>query len=106
MDALIGSALSGHGGLALGTWAAVQVTALGWLIAPCGALCDHLFQWPVDGALVGPALVRSSVGNGFVSSLEAVLLFATMIAVGPLMRRMGTTQTRSLPTGPGLPGLP
>ena len=95
----------GQSGLALGTWGAVQTTAPGLVIALCATLCVLFPGLPVEGAL-GPALIGPSVGYAFVHSLEVVLLFATMIAVGLLMQRTGTTQTRSPSTRLGLAELP
>ena len=71
-------AASGMSGLALGTWGAVQAVAAGGAIAVGGILRDS----------VGAASVN---GYNAVYLLEIVLLFVTLVALGPLVRR------RSLP---------
>jgi BCD family chlorophyll transporter-like MFS transporter len=57
-----------------------------------------------EGAL-GPALTSSSVAYGAVYHVEIALLFATLIAVGPLVRP-AVTQKGGSPTSFGLAGLP
>ncbi|HSG87989.1 MAG TPA: BCD family MFS transporter [Pseudomonadales bacterium] len=75
----------GLSGLALGAWGAVQATALGASIAIGGALRDFVSELAVRGAL-GPALTQPEVGYSVVYHLEIALLFATLIAIGPLVR--------------------
>ncbi len=104
LTAAMSMAHSGQSGLALGAWGAVQATALGTSIALGGALRDLFSRWAVEGAL-GPALTGPSVGYAFVYHLEILLLFATLIAVGPLVRRTGATMTQS-PSRLGLTELP
>jgi BCD family chlorophyll transporter-like MFS transporter len=72
-------------GLALGAWGAVQATAAGAAIACGGALRDGVSTLAVRGAL-GPALESPAVGYSFVYHLEIALLFATLVALGPLVR--------------------
>lgn len=72
-------------GLALGAWGAVQATAAGLAIAAGGALRDLVSGLATQGAF-GPALAGSSVGYSFVYHLEILLLFATLVAIGPLAR--------------------
>ncbi|MEM9098332.1 MAG: BCD family MFS transporter [Pseudomonadota bacterium] len=73
-------------GLALGAWGAVQATAAGVAIALGGAIRDIVSELAMSGAL-GPALEMPSTGYGFVYHIEIGLLFATLIAIGPLVRR-------------------
>ncbi|WP_234413745.1 BCD family MFS transporter [Ideonella sp. A 288] len=77
----------GHG-LALGAWGAVQATAAGSAIALGGALRDVVSSLAMDGAL-GPALASPATGYSVVYHLEIALLFATLVAIGPLVRRHG-----------------
>jgi BCD family chlorophyll transporter-like MFS transporter len=75
----------GQNGLALGAWGAVQASAAGIAIAAGGALRDVISGLAAQGAL-GPALSGPSVGYSFVYHLEIALLFATLVAIGPLVR--------------------
>lgn len=70
-------------GLALGAWGAVQATATGIAIATGGALRDIVSGLAMEGAL-GPGLAGPGVGYAFVYHLEWVLLFGTLIVIGPL----------------------
>ncbi|MEO1293324.1 MAG: PucC family protein, partial [Pseudomonadota bacterium] len=70
-------------GLALGAWGAVQATAMGGGIALGGALRDLVGVWGASGAL-GPGMSAAYAGYSFVYHLELLLLFATLIALGPL----------------------
>ena len=73
----------GNSGLALGAWGAVQATASGVAIAAGGALRDIVSGLAASGAL-GEALTGPATGYVFVYQLEVVLLFATLVAIGPL----------------------
>jgi BCD family chlorophyll transporter-like MFS transporter len=75
----------GRIGLALGSWGAVQASAAGVGIALGGAIRDAVSALAGQGAL-GPALTRPSVGYGVVYQIEIVLLFAALVAIGPLVR--------------------
>lgn len=90
-------------GLALGAWGAVQATAAGLAIAMGGAMRDIAAQLAADGSL-GPALTGPATGYGMVYHAEIVLLFAALVAIGPLVRRPGRiAQPQS---GFGLPDFP
>jgi BCD family chlorophyll transporter-like MFS transporter len=80
-------ALKGEGasGLALGAWGAVQASSTGLAIAAGGALKDLVAGLAVTGQL-GDALSSAAIGYLFVYHLEIALLFATLIALGPLVR--------------------
>lgn len=72
-------------GLALGAWGAVQATGAGLGIALGGALRDASANLALSGRL-GEALVGPATGYSVVYHLEIALLFATLIAIGPLAR--------------------
>jgi len=74
-----------NNGLALGAWGAVQASAAGLAIALGGALRDVVSGLAMQGAL-GPVLTGPAVGYSVVYHIEIVLLFATLVAVGPLVR--------------------
>jgi BCD family chlorophyll transporter-like MFS transporter len=84
----------GHSGLALGAWGAVQASAAGVAIALGGALRDIVSGLAQSGAL-GPALAGPATGYSFVYHLEIGLLFATLIAIGPLVRTAARPQPSS-----------
>jgi MFS transporter, BCD family, chlorophyll transporter len=73
----------GHNGLALGAWGAVQATAAGTAIALGGAIRDGIGALAASGAL-GEALQTPATGYGIVYNVEIILLFATLVAIGPL----------------------
>jgi BCD family chlorophyll transporter-like MFS transporter len=73
-------------GLALGAWGAVQATAAGTAIALGGILRDVVSGLAANGSL-GPALTSPATGYGMVYHAEIALLFATLVAIGPLVRR-------------------
>lgn len=80
-------ARDGHSGLALGAWGAVQATAAGVGIMVGGGMRDIVASLAADGAL-GAALTGPAVGYGVVYHFEILLLFATLVAIGPLVRRV------------------
>jgi MFS transporter, BCD family, chlorophyll transporter len=75
----------GLNGLALGAWGAVQASCAGLAIAAGGAIRDIVSSLATQGVL-GTALSSPGVGYSFVYHLELYLLFATLIAIGPLVR--------------------
>lgn len=94
----------GRIGLALGAWGAVQATAGGIAIACGGAVRDGVLALQAGGWL-GPALAEPFVSYSVVYHIEIALLFATLVAIGPLVRSAGSGQPRP-PTKFGLAGLP
>lgn len=76
----------GFVGLALGAWGAVQATAAGLSIAGGGLIRDVFSGLATSGAL-GEALAMPVTGYGVVYALELLLLFVTLIAIGPLVGR-------------------
>ncbi len=87
---------NGESGLALGAWGAVQATSAGLAIALGGAVRDGITSLAVHGAL-GPTLTGASTGYAAVYQIEIILLFATLVAIGPLVRS-GVQVSRGDPT--------
>ena len=85
---------NGESGLALGAWGAVQAMSAGVAIAAGGAMRDAITSLAVRGAL-GPTLNSASTGYGTVYQLEILLLFATLVAIGPLVRSGTMTRPES-----------
>lgn len=75
----------GSSGLVLGAWGAVHATATGVSIALGGAIRDGVSSLATQG-LIGSALNSNAIGYSFVYHLELYMLFATLIAIGPLVR--------------------
>jgi MFS transporter, BCD family, chlorophyll transporter len=63
----------------------VQATCMGLAIALGGGLRDLVSGLATSGAL-GSVLVNAGTGYSFVYHVELGLLFATLIAIGPLAR--------------------
>jgi MFS transporter, BCD family, chlorophyll transporter len=86
-------ALEGHGmnGLVLGAWGAVQATCAGAAVALGGALRDLVSHAATAGWL-GEALQNPATGYAAVYHLELAMLFATLIVLGPLVRRGSSAQ--------------
>jgi BCD family chlorophyll transporter-like MFS transporter len=85
---------TGLNGLAVGAWGAVQATAAGCAIAMGGALRDLISGLAQSGVL-GDVLSSPATGYSFVYHIELYLMFATLIAIGPLVRSRGKTDTAS-----------
>ena len=75
----------GQAGIALGAWGAVQATATGLAIAAGGGLRDLLI-WVGKTGVLGPPFAQPSASYMSVYTLEIVLVFATLAAIGPLVR--------------------
>ncbi len=88
LTAAMNLAKDGHAGLALGAWGAVGASATGGGIALGGALRDVTGNLAMSGAF-GPALTTPSTGYLMVYHIEIFLLFATLTAIGPLVRSAG-----------------
>jgi MFS transporter, BCD family, chlorophyll transporter len=93
LTAAMGLQTDDRNGLALGAWGAVQATAGGVAIALGGGLRDVVSSLAERGAL-GEALMSPAVGYSVVYHLEILLLFATLVAIGPLVRSSRTPPTR------------
>jgi BCD family chlorophyll transporter-like MFS transporter len=79
-------------GLKLGSWGAVQALAAGTAIAAGGVIHDTVAHLALKGAL-GASVVSAATGYEAVYALEMVLLFATLIVLGPLVRFSRTETT-------------
>ncbi|WP_373505607.1 BCD family MFS transporter [Aestuariivirga sp.] len=100
-------ASSGSGtmsGIALGAWGGVQATAAGLAIAASGTLRDLISTFAENGTL-GAAFSGPAAGYLFVYQIEIVLLFATLVAIGPMVR-VGGGRAQRQPSGFGLAEYP
>ena len=88
LSAAMGMEQRDHVGLALGAWGAAQATAAGVAIAAGGAIRDAVSGLATQG-LLGDALASPVTGYSFVYHIEMYLLFATLVAIGPLVRAPG-----------------
>jgi BCD family chlorophyll transporter-like MFS transporter len=79
---------SGDSGLALGAWGAVQASAAGLAVAFSGFVRDTVSTFAMHGKL-GSTLQTNATGYCFVYSVEILMLFAALIALGPLVRVAG-----------------
>ncbi len=85
LTATMGAAPPKQSGIALGAWGAVQASAAGLAIALGGALRDGVAILAENGFL-GATLSGPATGYGVVYHIEIALLFATIVAIGPLAR--------------------
>jgi MFS transporter, BCD family, chlorophyll transporter len=99
LTAAMGTARAGQIGLALGVWGAVQASAAGSAVAAGGLIRDAVSYLAVSGML-GEGLESQQIGYSFVYHIEIALLFATLIAIGPLVRRPSVEGRRQ--ASPGL----
>ena len=81
-------------GLVIGAWGGVQATAAGLAIASGGAIRDSISSLATQGAL-GTALASPATGYSVVYHIEIALLFATLIAIGPLIRLSNISRYQS-----------
>ncbi len=80
-------------GLVAGAWGAIQATAAGVGIAVGGVLRDIVGHLAQSDAL-GTALNSSATSYGAVYIIEIILLFVTLVAIGPLVRNAGNDGKR------------
>ena len=85
LTAAMNMARKGQIGLALGIWGAVQASAAGCAIALGGIIRDVVAGLAASGTL-GPTLTDPATGYSVVYQIEIAMLFATLVAVGPLVR--------------------
>lgn len=90
LSAAMGLDSGGLHGMVLGAWGGMVATAGGVAVALGGTLRD-LFSHLAESGALGEALVSRGAGYAFVYHFELLLLFATLAAVGPLVRRRGMT---------------
>ena len=98
LTAAMASAPRGQVGLTLGIWGAVQASAAGVAVATGGLLRDGVGALADTGAL-GSVLATPATGYITVYALELVLLFATLVAVGPLVRAIAVPSSSTLQPG-------
>ncbi len=84
----------GLNGLALGAWGAVQASCSGLAIALGGAIRDGVSSLATQGVL-GTALAHPATGYSFVYHIEFYMLFATLIALGPLVQSSTKARQRA-----------
>lgn len=85
-------------GIALGAWGAAQATAQGLSIFMGGSIRDVVGHLASSGIL-GAGLSDPSLGYSFVYHLEIGLLFATLVALGPLVRLRPLHDSNDLSSG-------
>ena len=85
LTSAMGLAQAGQTGMVLGVWGAVQASAAGIAVAAGGLIRDGVSALASSGVL-GAGMISPSVGYSFVYHCEIALLFATLIALGPLVR--------------------
>ncbi len=73
-------------GMVLGAWGGVVALATGLSVALGGVLRDAGTHLAMSGVL-GEVLATPGSGYGFVYHLELAMLFITLVALGPLVRR-------------------
>ncbi len=78
-------------GIALGAWGAVQASAMGIAVVIGGVVRDGVAAAAHNGTL-GPAFSDTNAGYGVVYHIEIGLLFATLVAIGPLVRYVAAPQ--------------
>ncbi len=89
-------------GLSIGLWGAAQATSAGIAIAMGGLVRDIVSHLATTEQL-GPALTGAAVGYCTVYLIEIVVLFAGIIAIGPLVRGSRAPDTLAEPRGPSMP---
>jgi BCD family chlorophyll transporter-like MFS transporter len=100
---------NGKSGIALGAWGAVQATAVGLAIFAGGGIRDLVAGLSASG-LLGPAMSVPATAYSVVYHIEIALLFASLVAIGPLCRygRAPASDSTPVPSTPrfGLADLP
>jgi BCD family chlorophyll transporter-like MFS transporter len=97
----MGRERDGETGLALGAWGAVQATAMGLSIAAGGFIRDVIAGLAAHGAL-GAAMSGPESSYGVVYHIEIALMFAALVAIGPLVkgaRRVGADSASAFSNG-------
>ena len=93
LTAIMELAEGSENGIALGAWGAVQASAAGGAIALGGILRD-VISGMAEAGVLGEGLAHPSTGYSVVYHIEILLLFATLVAVGPLVRPARQSHTR------------
>lgn len=84
LSAAMGLRDSAQHGIALGAWGAVFATTEGLALASSGAIRDELARMIAEGR-VGAVLSNPAMPYSVVYAIEIVTLFATLVALGPLV---------------------
>lgn len=93
-------------GLVLGAWGAAQATAAGLSIAVGGGLRDTIGAYAINGGF-GQIFATPAFGYASVYLIEIMVLFATLIALAPLVRvTLFNPQTKSNTAPMGLIDFP
>lgn len=74
---------SSDSGIALGAWGAVSATATAFALALGGALKDFA-EWLAHSGWLGKTLDSEAFGYSFVYHIEILMLFATLVVLGPI----------------------
>ena len=85
LTAAMRMARPGQIGLAMGIWGSVQASAAGLAVASGGIVRDLATSHAASGAW-GAGLMEPWSGYVVVYHIEIVLLFATLVAIGPLVK--------------------
>lgn len=90
-------------GLALGAWGAAQASAAGIAIG-CSGLIHDLGSYLAEAGTFGVVLASPTTGYSLVYCLEVILLFAALVAIGPLVRSAAVAERRrfTASTTPGM----
>jgi BCD family chlorophyll transporter-like MFS transporter len=99
--ATMAQAREGQVGLALGAWGAAEASSAGLAIASGGILRDVITYFANQGVF-GAVLDNPATGYSAVYHIELAMLFATLVALGPLVqrRRPALLPSASLPLSP------
>jgi MFS transporter, BCD family, chlorophyll transporter len=89
LTAAMSMAETDNTGLALGAWGAVQASAAGFALLSGGAIRDVAGGMATAGWF-SSELTSAAIGYGVVYHIEIALLFAALVAVGPLVHRFGS----------------
>ena len=104
LTAAMGLARETNSGMALGVWGAVQASAAGGGIALGGIIRDTVQGIAETGAL-GEAFMRPDIGYSIVYHTEILLLFLTLVVIGPLAKFQGMDTAQPV-TKFGIPEFP
>ena len=86
MLAAMGISGKSDSGILVGTWGAVQATAIGASLLMGGVIKNGINLFALEGAL-GPAMDTAAAGYMVVYHIEIGLLFVCLAVLGPLTGR-------------------
>jgi BCD family chlorophyll transporter-like MFS transporter len=90
LTSIMGLANPQDAGIMLGAWGAVQASAAGAAVAAGGLLRDGVAALATNGTL-GAQYTNPAASYGVVYHTEILLLFATLVALGPLAKAVSKT---------------